>query len=64
VVALANWNAILPALIEAGTNGVAAFTAIKAALAAHGIQADTDQLEKVILDASQRKAHEDSILNG
>ncbi len=64
IAAIATWNSILPALIAAGNNGVAAFEAIKAVLAQHGIEADTAALDKVIIDAGKRKQHEDDILNG
>ena len=36
--------------------GKPAFDAIKAALAAHGVEADTEQLDKVIEDAARREA--------
>jgi hypothetical protein len=64
IAAIATWNNILPGLVAAGQNGLAAYEQIKAVLAAHGIQADTDALDKVIIDAGKRKAHEDDILNG
>lgn len=36
--------------------GASAFNAVKAALAANGIEADTAELDKVIADADRRKA--------
>jgi hypothetical protein len=36
--------------------GSAVYASVKAALAAHGIEADTDQLDAVIADAEKRKA--------
>ena len=47
------WIGILPQIAQAGSAAVAA---VKGALAAHGIEADTAELDAVALDADRRKA--------
>jgi len=51
--AIIQWITIGQKVFEAGKP---AFDAVKAALAAHTIEADTDALDKVIEDADRRKA--------
>lgn len=58
------WANLLPGVFAAGEAGFEAFKAIKSALQARGIEADTALLDQVIADAARRKAHEDEILGG
>lgn len=63
IAALLQWNSLLPMLLSIEDGGKKALAEIKAALAAHGIEADTSQLDAVITDAIARKAKEDALLD-
>lgn len=64
--AFGEWIALLTSGLSGGTAAIGAVTAavsaIKSALAAQGIAADTAQLDAVIADAAVRKAREDILL--
>lgn len=66
--ALSQWITLLTGGLASGATGIAAVagavTAIRAAMAASGVAADTAQLEFIIADAPKRKAREDDILAG
>ncbi len=61
--ATAQWNALLPGIIQTGEIGLAAIAKIKAALEAKGFQADTDALNAVIVEANVAKAEEDALID-
>lgn len=58
------WLGYLPAITNGSAEAIAAWSAIKAALQASGVAADTAQLDALILDAAARKAREDAIAQG
>lgn len=47
------WLGLLPQIISGGT---AVYASVKAALAAHGIEAENAELDAVMADADRRKA--------
>lgn len=53
VASLAEWLTLGEKVIKAGSGALAA---VKTALAAQGVEADTAQLDAVIVDAERRKA--------
>lgn len=61
---IAGWNSLLPGIVAAGQNGLAAWQEIKAILAARGIEADTAALDAALPKAIARHQHEQDILSG
>lgn len=61
VAAIIQWIALGQQVFEKGS---AVWSQIQAVLAANGIEADTAELDKVIIDAERRKAIAEAEANG